>query len=116
MSPGAPHVLSQAIFGLGPVLTDFLPDSFRTVSVLPEWAVERGCTTSREAAPSCDFTPGMLSARRGMRGPYSRPMSCGTPNGERRPDKVLVVFSQLFPLGIALAREFIGQSRRLESS
>jgi hypothetical protein len=31
VSPGAPHVLSQAIFGLGPVLTDFLPDSFRAV-------------------------------------------------------------------------------------
>lgn len=115
MSPGAPHVLSQAIFGLGPVLTDFLPDSFRAVSALPQWAVERGCTTSREAPPSCDFTPRMLSARKDG-GPCSRPMSRGTPNGERRPDQVLVAFSQLFPLGIALAREFIGQSRRLESS
>jgi hypothetical protein len=49
--PGAPHVLSQVIFGLGPVLTDFLPDSFRAVFALPQWAAERGCTTSREAPP-----------------------------------------------------------------
>ena len=42
MSPGAPHVLSQAIFGLGPVLTDFLPDSFRAVAALPKMGGREG--------------------------------------------------------------------------
>ena len=42
MSPGAPHVLSQAILGLGPVLADFLPDSFRAVSALPKMGGREG--------------------------------------------------------------------------
>jgi hypothetical protein len=70
---------------------------------------------SRGGPPPVDFTPRMLWARKDG-GPFSRPMIRGTPNGERRPDQVLVAFRQLFPLGIALAREFIGQSMRLESS
>ncbi len=38
------------------------------------------------------------------------------PDGQRRAALGVVVFSQLFLLGIALAREFIGQLKRLESS
>jgi hypothetical protein len=33
-------------------------------------------------------------------------MSRRTPNGERRPDQVLVAFSQLFPLGIEEVDDF----------
>ena len=38
------------------------------------------------------------------------------PDGLRRAALGVVAFSQLFLLGIALAREFIGQLKRVESS
>jgi hypothetical protein len=48
-------------------------------------------------------------------GPCSRPTN-RRPDGQRRADSGLVAFSQLFLLGIAVSREFIGQLKHLESS
>ena len=49
------------------------------------------------------------------RGPCRQPTN-RRPDGQRRADSGLVAFSQLFLLGIAVSREFIGQLKRLESS
>jgi hypothetical protein len=43
-------------------------------------------------------------------------MRIAGPDGRRRAPLGAVAFSQLFLLGIALAREFIGQLKLLESS